>query len=66
MKDKNAITLEFDKVLSYLSSYAVSELGRERCLNAVIYDDVNTIKKETTHIVKEESEILLIHSEHQD
>ena len=44
MKDKNAITLEFDKVLSYLSSYAISSLGKERCLNAVIFDDVNTIK----------------------
>ena len=46
MKDKNAITLEFDKVLSYLSSYAISELGKERCFNAVIFDNVNTIKKE--------------------
>ncbi|MBQ3642367.1 endonuclease MutS2 [bacterium] len=46
MNDKNAVTLEFDKVLSYLSTYAVSELGKERCLNALIFDDVNTIKKE--------------------
>ncbi len=35
--------LEFDKVLGYLSEYAVSNLGAQRCLNAKIYDDVNTI-----------------------
>ena len=35
--------LEFDKVLGYLSGYAVSNLGAQRCLNAQIYDDVNTI-----------------------
>ena len=46
MNKKSAQTLEFDKVLSYLSDYAISELGRERCFNAVIFDDVNTIKKE--------------------
>ena len=38
--------LEFDKVLSYLSEYAISDLGRERCLNAVIFDNVETIKYE--------------------
>ena len=46
MNKKSAQILEFDKVLSYLSDYAISELGRERCLNAVIFDDTNTIKKE--------------------
>ena len=35
--------LEFDKVLGYLSAYAVSNLGAQRCLNSQIYDDVNTI-----------------------
>ena len=35
--------LEFDKVLSYLSGYALSGLGRERCLNCAVFDDVNTI-----------------------
>ena len=39
-------TLEFDKVLSYLSDYAISLLGKERCLNAVIFDNTETIKKE--------------------
>ncbi len=38
--------LEFDKVLSYLSEYAISNLGKERCLNAAVYDNVETIKKE--------------------
>ena len=46
MNKKSAQTLEFDKVLSYLSDYANSDLGRERCLSAVIFDNVNTIKKE--------------------
>ena len=46
MNKKSAQTLEFDKVLSYLSEYAISDLGRERCFSAVIFDDVNTIKKE--------------------
>ena len=39
-------TLEFDKVLSYLSEHAISKLGQERCLSACIFDDVNTIKYE--------------------
>ncbi len=38
--------LEFDKVLSYLSKYAISNLGKERCLNANIFNDINTIKNE--------------------
>ena len=46
MNTKTIETLEFDKVLSYLSDYAVSKLGVERCLNALIYEDVNTIKNE--------------------
>ncbi len=36
--------LEFDKVLEYLSKYATGKLGENRCLNAVVYDDVNYIK----------------------
>lgn len=46
MNDKTLITLEFDKVLSYLSDFAISELGKERCLNANIFEDINTIKYE--------------------
>ncbi len=38
--------LEFDKVLSYLSRFALSDLGKERCLRASIFDDINTIKYE--------------------
>jgi DNA mismatch repair protein MutS2 len=46
MSKKTSEILEFDKVLTYLSEYAISDLGRERCLNAVIFDNVETIKKE--------------------
>ncbi len=46
MSKKITEILEFDKVLEYLSSYAISSLGAKRCLNAVIYEDVNTINKE--------------------
>ncbi len=38
--------LELDKVLEYLSAFAISSLGAQRCRNAQIYEDVNTIKKE--------------------
>ncbi len=49
--------LEFDKVLSYLSSYALSTLGRERCLNCAVFDDVNTIKKEL--ILTDEARLII-------
>ncbi len=39
MKNKAIKILEFDKVLSYLSEFAVSYLGKERCLNAQIFDE---------------------------
>lgn len=39
-------TLEFDKVLNYLSEFAISDLGKLRCLNAQVFDDVNSIKFE--------------------
>ena len=38
--------LEFDRVLNYLSSYAVSELGAKRCIDAVIFDDKAIIEYE--------------------
>ncbi len=38
--------LEFDKVLSYLSNFAISDLGKERCLNCSVYNDINTINNE--------------------
>ena len=46
--NKSIKILEFDKVLTYLSEHAISTLGVERCLNATIYEDVNTIKNELT------------------
>ncbi|MCD7779235.1 MAG: hypothetical protein LUH05_01015, partial [Candidatus Gastranaerophilales bacterium] len=48
MNIKTLEVLEFDKVLNYLSEYALSKPGSERCLNAHIFEDVNTIKKELT------------------
>jgi len=38
--------LEFDKVLAYLSEYAISKSGAERCLNASVFENVNKIKHE--------------------
>lgn len=46
MIQKTLQTLEFDKVLSYLSDYAISDLGKERCLCSQIYEDLNTVKYE--------------------
>ena len=46
MNKKTLETLEFDKVLNYLSAHALRELGAKRCLDASVFDDVNTIKKE--------------------
>ena len=46
MSDKSLKILEFDKVLSYLSEFAISALGKKRCLAACLFDDVNTIKFE--------------------
>ena len=43
MDIKTIEVLEFDKILKYLSEYALSDLGKQRCLNALIYDDFNTI-----------------------
>ena len=46
MNAKTLEILEFDKVLTYLSAHALSKLGEKRCLEANIFEDVNTIKKE--------------------
>ncbi len=46
MNKKTLETLEFDKVLEYLSAYAISSLGVQRCLDASVFEDVNTIKNE--------------------
>ena len=42
--DKSLTTIEFDKVLEILSGYAVSPLGRERCLCALPLDSIDKIK----------------------
>ncbi len=44
MDKKSLKTLEFDRVLSFLSEFAISNKGKQRCLNSIVYDDVNTIK----------------------
>lgn len=46
MSKNTSEILEFDKVLTYLSEHAISKLGRRRCLNANIFDNVTTIKNE--------------------
>ncbi len=46
MENKTLQTLEFDKILSYLSEFALSDSGKKRCINAVVFDDINTIKNE--------------------
>ncbi len=46
MNEKTLEALEFDKVLLYLSGFAVSKPGSERCINAKIFENVNTIKNE--------------------
>ena len=45
--NKNTLEiLEFNLVLSFLAEHAISTLGKERCLNAKIFDDIKTIKQE--------------------
>ena len=45
--NKNTLeVLEFNTILSYLSDFAISTPGKERCLNAQIFEDINTIKHE--------------------
>lgn len=39
-------TLEFDKVLEFLSKSAISKLGAQRCFNALIYNDFDKIGHE--------------------
>lgn len=44
--EKSFKILEFDKVLSELSTYATTNLGKERCLCASVFSDVKKIEKE--------------------
>ena len=47
--EKSFQVLEFDKVLEILSGFASSELGKQRCLVAQVYDDFSKISKELTY-----------------
>ncbi len=40
--------LEFDKVLSYISEYAICELGKEKCKSAILFDNLQKIESELT------------------
>ena len=42
--NKTLKTIEYDKVLEILSTFAVSDLGKLRCLTAYPLDDINTIQ----------------------
>lgn len=44
--EKSLKILEFDKVLQELSKYSSTELGKQRCLNANIFDDIKKIQNE--------------------
>ena len=46
MFEKSTEILEYDKVLTYLSEFAVSEVGKKRCLSAEIYSDFDKIEYE--------------------
>lgn len=48
MNNKSLEILEFNKVLEYLSEFAISDLGKKRCLNTNIFDNVDKIKYELT------------------
>ena len=39
-------TLEFDKVLTFLAEFAISPAGKEKCLNAEVFEYGEKIKKE--------------------
>ena len=44
--EKSLKTLEFDKVLIELSSYATTDLGKLRCLEAQVFSDIKKIEEE--------------------
>ena len=44
--DKTLITIEFDKVLQLLSQFALSELGKEKCLSLLPLKNKENIKKQ--------------------
>lgn len=45
IQEKALKTIEFDKVLSLMSAYAVSKAGKLRCLSLTPDEDIETIKK---------------------
>jgi DNA mismatch repair protein MutS2 len=47
--EKSLRVLEWQTILEHLSKHAVSEMGKERCLNLVLFDNVMDIKREITH-----------------
>lgn len=44
--DKTFKLLEFDKVLEFLSEFAISDLGKKRCKSAIVHSDFNLINRE--------------------
>ena len=44
--DKTLNLLEFDKVLDFLASYAITSVGKSKCKTAKIYNDVEKIQYE--------------------
>ena len=55
--EKSLKILEFDKVLTELSSFATTNLGKERCLSASIFSDVKKIENELI-LTREAKQIL--------
>ena len=55
--EKSFKTLEFDKVLTELSNFATTNLGKQRCLDATVFTDVNKIEEELT-LTREARQIL--------
>jgi len=43
--EKTLKTIEFDKVLEILSKFAISALGKKRCLETQLSTDIETIKQ---------------------
>ena len=46
--EKSLKTLEFDKVLNELSTFATTNLGKQRCLESEVFSDVKKIDEELT------------------
>ena len=55
--EKSLKTLEFDKVLAELSTFATTNSGKQRCLDAEVFSDVNKIRDELI-LTREAKQIL--------